>query len=287
VIPVYNRDTLFWNCLQSVLAQTFDSLNIFVIEDGSRLAIRYLDPFFKNHVKNSRKDGLRKKITYVCLETNHGVSYCRNLGASLGRGKYIAFLDSDDRWAPDKISRQVDFLEKNRQYQWIHTNEVWQKDGQVIKQKKEHTKQGGIFLERQFERCLISPSAVMFERTFFENQGWFLPHFRVAEDYELWLRLNVQNPIAYLEEPLTIKQAGDWEQLSRTPEIDKWRVLALHRLYRTHKKDPEFARFLVPLKKELLKKIQILVKGAEKYHHPVKQKQYLLWLQMAENLPVD
>lgn len=285
VIPVYNRDDLFLECLNLVINQTYGNRHIYVVEDGSNLAGKYISSFNENEALDDANDrNLQKRISYVRLNENHGVSYCRNLGASLGKGKYVAFLDSDDLWEPLKISRQVEYLEKHSEFNWIHTNETWQKNGVVIKQKKEHTKQGGQFMKRQFERCLISPSSVMFKRDFFESQGWFLPHFRVAEDYELWLRLNLKNPIAYLNEPLTIKRAGDWDQLSRTPEIDKYRVLALHRLYRLYKNDNDFKGLFSDWKIELIKKIQILIKGAEKYGHVQKLAKYKRWLKAAGHL---
>ena len=275
VIPVYNRDHLLLECIHSVINQTYEHLSVYVIEDGSDLAAKY---FSSNNNQTFSKN--KKSISYIRLNTNHGVSYCRNLGASLGKGHYIAFLDSDDQWDTCKIYRQLEYLKNNPEYKWIHTNEIWQRDGEVITQKKEHKKEGGQFINRLFKRCLISPSSVMFNRSFFESCGGFLHHFPIAEDYELWLRLNLKNPIAFVDEPLTIKRAGNWNQLSRTPEIDKWRVLALHRLYRMYKSDPDFICYFETWKTELIKKTQILIKGAEKYGHFQKLQRYQNWLKV-------
>jgi glycosyltransferase involved in cell wall biosynthesis len=266
VIPVYNRTDIFFECLKSVLSQEYNNLNIFVIEDGSLLLNPYKEYF--NTLKN---------VQFVSLKENHGPSYCRNYGASLGCGSYIVFIDSDDLWESGKIKAQIKFMQNNPDVNWVHTNELWYKNNTLISQKKEHRKQGGIFFDRLLDRCLISPSSVMFKRDFFMDSGGFLSHFRMAEDYELWLRLNLHHEIGYIEEPLTIKRAGDWDQLSRTPEIDKYRVLALHRIYRIYHNTPEFQIYKDTWKKIILKKIEILVKGAQKYNKTQALKKYQNW----------
>ncbi|MDH4262688.1 MAG: glycosyltransferase family 2 protein [Spirochaetia bacterium] len=275
VIPVYNRDNLLLECIHSVINQTYEHLSIYVIEDGSDVVAKYF-----SSLNNPAFAKSSKSISYIRLNTNHGVSYCRNLGASIGKGQYIAFLDSDDQWDKFKISRQLEYLENNPGYKWIHTNEIWQRNGVIINQKKEHKKEGGQFMKRLFQRCLISPSSVMFSRSFFESCGGFLHHFPVAEDYELWLRLNLKNPVAFVDEPLTIKRAGNWSQLSKTPEIDKWRVLAMHRLYRMYKNDQDFIDLFEFWKIDVIKKTQILIKGAEKYGHLQKLQKYQNWLKV-------
>lgn len=267
IIPVFNRDGLLRESIETVINQSYKNTFLYVIEDGSNLTAKLVSSFTRY-----------KNIAFIQLNTNQGVSYCRNLGASLGKGKYIAFLDSDDLWEKPKIEKQVEFLESHSEINWVHTNETWVKNGIIIPQKKEHKKQGGKFLERLFERCLISPSSVFFRRSFFESEGWFLPHFRVAEDYELWLRLNLKHPVGFLEEPLTVKRAGEWEQLSRTTEIDKWRVLAMHRLYRLYRNDPDFLEHFQEWKFHILKKTNILIQGAKKYNHVEKLIRYQNWL---------
>ncbi|MDH4200316.1 MAG: glycosyltransferase family 2 protein [Spirochaetia bacterium] len=269
VVPVYDREPLFLEAVKSILHQDYSNIHIYIIEDGSQSTAKY-SYYFKNW----------NNITLIRLNTNHGVSYCRNLGASLGKGEYVAFLDSDDLWLPDKISKQIVFLRNNPMHKWVHTDEVWLKNGAEVFQKKEHSKQGGIFFERLIQRCIISPSSVLFEKNFFAENHGFLNHFKVAEDYELWLRLNLKYPVGFINEPLTVKRSGNWEQLSQTIEIDRWRVLALHRIFRIYKNTPEFQKYIANLKKEILKKTKILARGAEKYGHHAKFSKYQNWLKV-------
>jgi len=321
IIPTYKRSKLTLEALASVLDQSYKNVNVYILEDGlhssnnndSELAKPSLR-YDLNHIstgsthrsgqaasvhyslenRNQKIIQLTKKhsnIHYISLNQNYGPSFCRNLGASLGSSKYIAFLDSDDLWELSKLKKQIDYLENNSQYDYIHTNEEWRRaitleekiiteksEYKIVKQKKAHRKQSGSFIERLMDRCLISPSSILFKRSFWEAQNvYFHEKFRVAEDYELWLRLNLFHPIAYLEEPLTIKRAGAWEQLSSTIEMDRQRVLALHRFYRLYKNTPEFQKIKNKWDVIITKKIDFLIKGAHKYNKKSREKEYLIW----------
>ena len=101
IIPTYNRRTYVQEAIDSVLAQTYPDYEIIVIDDGSTdgtdqvLHARYGD-----------------RIRYVWQE-NQGESAARNRGIALARGEYIALLDSDDLWLPDKLAKQIPFLDSH------------------------------------------------------------------------------------------------------------------------------------------------------------------------------
>lgn len=265
VIPTFERREQTLRAVESVFAQSYSEFEVFVVEDGS-------SAFAAEAQKTADKS-----FHYFQSKENRGPSHARNFGASRGSGEFLAFLDSDDLWHKEKLEKQLKYLNENPDIQWVHTNESWIKDGRKILPKSIHRKQGGQFLERAFALCLISPSAVLFRRSFFEKTGGFLETLRVAEDYEYWLRLLIDYPIGYLEEQLTIKMAGNWEQLSSTREIDRQRVLALHRFYRLYKNHPEFIRLQESFFQAILRKIEILEKGATKYNRPEKLKEYQGW----------
>ena len=266
IIPTYKRSFLTQRAIQSVLKQTYTSFNLYIIEDGSS--------FFVDKYPVHLYD---KRVIYISLDTNNGVAFARNYAASVGKSPYIAFLDSDDEWMPTKLEKQVLYLEKNPEIDWVHTNEKWIRDGVEVKQGKKVSKQGGFFMERLLQYCLIATSSVMFRRTLWDIGGGFPTNFKVCEDYALWLCLNLQYPIGFIEENLVVKYAGDWEQLSSTIEIDRQRVLALHRFYCLYKDHPSFQNIIELWHKEILYKIQILKKGALKYNKPVRYKQYQSW----------
>jgi len=100
VIPTFNRGWIMAEAVQSVLDQTYEPLEIIVVDDGSTDNTRdVLEPFMD-------------RITLLKQE-NKGVSAARNLGIKNARGEFIAFLDSDDLWLPDKTACQIDFFKAN------------------------------------------------------------------------------------------------------------------------------------------------------------------------------
>ena len=267
VIPSYQRPELTSEAVQSVLKQSYSSFHLYVIEDGSKTLQLPADD----------------RITLIQLEQNRGPAFCRNYGASLGQADYLAFLDSDDLWHEEKLQKQIDFF-TNSDLGWQHTGESWWRDGNRVKQKKIHLKQAGRFLERAFARCLISPSSVMFRRPFWQKFGGFLPHLMVAEDYELWLRLLFHSAVGFIDEPLTLKRAGDWPQLSQTIEIDRYRVLALHRFHRLFKKHADYQNWHSSWYAAITQKIDYLCRGAEKHNRPERLRQYQSWASAIERL---
>lgn len=102
VIPCYNRKDRLLACLSSVLSQSYDRLEVIVVDDGSTDNVQEL---FTNIAD--------PRLRFLRYEKNQGACYARNYGAERVRGEYIAFQDSDDIWYPDKIERQLAFLKKS------------------------------------------------------------------------------------------------------------------------------------------------------------------------------
>ncbi len=264
IIPVHNRRELLNRAIGSIFSQTVKNWNLFIVDDAST---EYSSLYLQ----------LDPRIHIIRLPANAGPSHARNLGAASGVCPYISFLDSDDYWHPRKLEKQILYFNEHPPIQWVHTDEKWIKNGTEIFPQKKHQKRSGKFMEQNFERCLISPSAVCFRRAFWENSGGFSTSFRVAEDYELWLRLNMDYPIGLVEEKLTVKTAGDWGQLSRSLEMDRKRVLALHRFYRNFRNHPDFPLLENSFFSRAEKKISILISGARKYHKYLRLREYQSW----------
>jgi len=104
IIPAYNSACTITDCINSVIEQTYENIEIIVVDDGST----------DNTVEKIQvlASICTKKIKII-RQSNNGPSSARNRGIKMAAGDYIAFLDSDDRWYPDKIARQVDVLQKN------------------------------------------------------------------------------------------------------------------------------------------------------------------------------
>jgi len=101
VIPTHNRASLLARAIRSVLGQTYQNLEVIVVDDGSTDGTREVVRSFQD-----------SRIDYLFCQKNRGSPAARNLGLRAARGKYIAFLDDDDEWKPHKLERQVRALEQ-------------------------------------------------------------------------------------------------------------------------------------------------------------------------------
>jgi glycosyltransferase involved in cell wall biosynthesis len=217
IIPTYNRAWCLARAVESVLNQNFSDYELIVVDDGSSDET--------NLVLAPYGDALR-----VIRQPNRGVSAARNAGIKAARGRWIALLDSDDHWLPDKLKAQIDWLTAHPDYRICQTEEIWIRDGRRVNPKKRHRKHGGHIFERSLPLCLVSPSAVMINRRLLDEVGGFDEDLPACEDYDLWLRIACTHPIGLVDAPLIIKTGGHADQLSRAPELDKYRIRALTRI---------------------------------------------------------
>ena len=248
VIPTYNRVPYLGRAITSVLKQSYPVNEIIVIDNGST---------------DQTLSFIKKKFTSirVIIEKKRGVSFARNLGIKNCKYNWIAFLDSDDEWITDKIEKQFVLLkESNFKYQFIHTNEIWIKNGILKNQKKKHLKRGGYIFEDCLDICKISPSSVLIKKELFDKYGLFDYKFKVCEDYELWLRITSKIKIGYLDKPLIKKYGGHKGQLSaKYWGIDRYRIKALEKILINYNlKKQQKLKVL----EYLLKKINIILLGA-------------------------
>ena len=105
IIPFYNQENYFDECIKSVLFQTYSNLEIIIINDGS-------DKKFES-VLNKLQFKYSDKIKILNQE-NKGVSAARNLGIKKSKGEYIAFIDSDDVWLPKKLEYQINLIKEKK-----------------------------------------------------------------------------------------------------------------------------------------------------------------------------
>ena len=219
VIPFYNRRDLLNRAVVSVQKQTFKDWFLWLVDDGS-------EDGSSEFIKNTFSDHF--PFTVISSKKNQGVSAARNKGIRQGNREWIAFLDSDDEWLPEKLETQLDYIKANPLVSFVHSNEIWMKGRDLFSQKKKHKKEGGRIFTKSIALCCISPSAVLVRRSLLEEIGLFREDFPVCEDYELWLRITSRFPIGFIRKPLIIKHGGHPDQLSQKYKaMDYWRVKAL------------------------------------------------------------
>jgi glycosyltransferase involved in cell wall biosynthesis len=217
IIPTYNRADQVREALASVEAQTYRDFEIVVVDDGGT------DGTFEALATG-------REIRVCRHASRRGVSAARNTGINAARGKWLAFLDSDDLWLPDKLARQIFWLEGQPELLICQTEETWVRRGVRVNKPLSHRQVGGRIFLPSLSRCMISPSAVMLDRRLISDHGGFDETLPAAEDYDLWLRLTWRYEVGLVDEPLVIKRGGHPDQLSRQWGLDRFRIRALVKL---------------------------------------------------------
>lgn len=251
VIPVYNRASSLKDAVESVFSQKYSNIEIIVVDDGS-----------DENVKKCLKSYMAR-IKYIRMENNRGVSSARNLGIDRAKGDYIAFLDSDDLWLPEKLEEQIKVMEEERTL-ICHTDEFWYKKDKFVNQGARHEKYGGWIFPSILDICRISPSSVIMHKKVLEKSGKFDENLFACEDYDLWLRIVSRFKISYLPTKLVVKRAYLNDQLSlNVPYLEYYRLLSLIKFVR--KNCRLSYSYLKAVYSEIERKYNIVKKGVDKY----------------------
>ncbi|MFT5519466.1 MAG: teichuronic acid biosynthesis glycosyltransferase TuaG [Enterobacterales bacterium] len=188
IIPFYKRYEFVVRAIDSVLTQTYTNFEILLINDGTP--------------NNAGVDEIVKqseKIRYFKLEKNVGPSGARNYGIKYSKGTYIAFLDSDDQWEKNKLSVQIEMMEKNS-WDFSHTS-YWRHDTSVDKIEIVRSGRGiNKYPLIAFHCSIVTPSVVI--RRELLQKYLFNPELRIGEDVLLWMELSRKTKIHGIDQPL-------------------------------------------------------------------------------------
>ena len=254
IIPAYNRADFLRDALESVINQTYfekspsQAWELIVVDDGSTDSTQEVIRAFGD------------RIRYLYLP-HSGVSTARNLGLSRAAGEFIAYLDSDDLWKPDKIETQIKYMLSHSAAVVCCTEEIWIRNSKFVNPRKKHRKFSGMIFDKVLPLCLLSLSSALFRRCLFQEVGWFDESLPACEDYDLGIRIAARYPMTFLGQPLIVKRGGHPDQLSKQYwGMDRFRVQALEKALFSGLNGEQ--KRLV--KKQLRKKYRILINGAVK-----------------------
>jgi GT2 family glycosyltransferase len=256
IIPTYNRRRMLREAVRSVLAQREVAFELIIVDDGST------DSTWEDlhHGEMARLIATAPCNSDVRTERipHSGVAAARNRGAALARAEYIAFLDSDDQWAPEKLVRQHAYMREHPRYPLVQTQEIWTRNGRRVNPGLRHQKHAGDIFEASLHLCLISCSAVMMRAERFHQAGGFDQRMIACEDYDLWLRIVSRYPAGLLDQALVTRHGGHPDQLSASPALDRFRIRALLKLLALYDMT---ARQKIAAGEVLAKKCAIYAKG--------------------------
>lgn len=217
IIPTRDRAELTERAVRSVMAQTRPADEVIVVDDGSTDGTQ------------QRLRQILPQVTVLRLD-GRGVSAARNHGIRAATSEWLAFLDSDDEWLPEKLAAQLDSLAAAPEVRLCHCDEIWIRDGRRVNPRQRHRKRGGLIFQHCLPLCAISPSAAIVHRSLFDRVGLFDETLPACEDYDLWLRICCRWPVAYVDRPLLRKYGGHADQLSKTVALDRYRIRALDKI---------------------------------------------------------
>ena len=197
IIPTYNSARFLPEAIESVLGQTYKDYEIIVVDDGStdntdEIVAPYLD-----------------RITFLKVK-NGGPSKARNRAIRESSGEYVAFLDADDVWYPEKLERQMKVFSENQRLGLVYSDASFDK---IYNPKKNRTwfnatrcvKTGWVFSEL-LDNCFIILSSVMVKRDCLEKVGLFDENLKWWEGYDLWIRIAFNNQIGLVNTPLHFRR---------------------------------------------------------------------------------
>ncbi len=193
VIPTYNRPSLLQKAIQSVLNQTFQEFEIIVVDDGEEKRANNIVKSFKND-----------KIKYIQHKHSMGGAVARNTGIKNAQGKYIAFLDDDDEWLPEKLKLQVEVLDKSGDDVGFCFSAVTQKrDEGVISGE---VKSGVMdYYERSLQTFKgILTSSLLIKKNVFTVVGMFDEEFPTHQEAELMIRISKEFKGIGINKPLVV-----------------------------------------------------------------------------------
>lgn len=208
IIPTYNRKEYLETAIRSVVDQSYENIEIIVIDDGS--TDNYAQPICATY----------SNCTYFYKE-NGGLSSARNYGINLSEGEYIAFLDDDDFWESSKIEKQVKILFENPSVDCVHSsvavvNEMGELTGDYFgaAQNKIDKRSGYVFWNALGCWVVKSPTPLIRKKVF-QSDLLFDETIKVGEDIDFYQRMFYRHKLHYINEPLAFyRKHNNTERLS-------------------------------------------------------------------------
>jgi glycosyltransferase involved in cell wall biosynthesis len=257
VTPVYNAAQYLAAMLESVQAQTWNSYEHLIVDDCSTDNSREIVRHYQ------REDSRIKLLSQV---TNGGPARARNLGIGEASGNFIAFLDADDIWMPEKLERQMAVFRNYPKIGLVGTSRsVIDTHGDYLDEKKEKNKScwGKIDVaEYLLDRIPLVTSSVMVRKKCLEKCGVFNEDYPPCEDFDLWLRIVQQYEVGVLEDVLVSyrSHSGGISRNTIKSRISKIKIFENEILPRIEVLGPKRVEFLLTLQEKYVSLGRMLMK---------------------------
>lgn len=218
IIPTYNRARFIERAIRSVLNQTYQNFEIIVVDDAST-------DDTEERVRRLLTNGTRFK--YVRHDINRGAGAARNTGIKNAAGEYIALLDSDDEWLPEKLEKQLQVFKEARDEKLgaVYSGVVYIKEKDNQKIDEHMPKRRGYIFKDFLRRCCIhgGPGVFLIRKEVFDKCGLFdeCGELRIADDYEMWVRISKDYKFDFVNAILTRCYRHDVSITAAMTEYDR------------------------------------------------------------------
>lgn len=203
VIPTFNRSSSVKKAVESVLNQTYQNFELIIVDDNSNDDTRETISILKD-----------RRIRYHRNKKNLGGSASRNVGINMASSKFIAFLDDDDEWLPEKLEKQIHILEKTKSdFCGVFTGFKYLKEGKVIKRTIPQ-KEGDLYRDLLWSNCIGTTSIFLVKKSCLSEIGNFNEKLPASQDWDLYLRLARKYKFKVIQEPLVNYCVHEGEQIS-------------------------------------------------------------------------
>ena len=228
IIPMYNASQTIEQCLDSILKQTYTAFyQIIVIDDGSTdLSVEALNLYITNH--------LDKNFDFhIIHQENKGAAQARNVGLLSAKGNWIAFLDSDDQWFPDKIETQIKHLLANVDIDMVAG--IYGEDNINAIKNMETTNL--ITIKEQVFKNYFSMPTVLFKSSILKKTGLFNPCMRYSEDFLFFCKMVYHGKCVLLHKKLAerIFHKKRWGESGLSGNLIKMEQGELYSLFQVYK----------------------------------------------------
>ena len=224
IVPIYNRPNHIAPIIETVKKQTWNNWELIFVDDAST------DTTWQELEKIAKTNS---SIRIIRRKKNGGVAAARNTGIRESKGEYIALLDSDDRWLPKKLEKQVAMFEQNQKIGMVYTG-VTIVGNYGLRRNKRAVLQGNLATIARTTNIAGSPSRVMIRKSVLDDVGLFDEELPSLEDRDMWLRIAQKYPIGVVPDPMveyhetidsisirTDKKVGSYEAFWKKHGIEK------------------------------------------------------------------
>lgn len=195
IMPTYNHGHLIGDAIRSIIKQSYSIWELIIIN---------------NHSEDDTSEVIKsfndERIQEYFIHNKGIIAASRNYGIKLSSGKYVAFLDSDDLWLPQKLEKQIDFITASRNIEVCATNGFNMVDGEILNKPILSYPKKEILFKEMINGLSVINSSVLVKRDVLFHVGLLdeCPKIQFVEDTDLWVRIAIRSSIGYLKQPLVI-----------------------------------------------------------------------------------